>query len=294
MEKAVALGNFDGVHKAHQRLLNLTAKIADEKKLISAAFVFETHPLQVLGKQDFCYITQNRVKEQKIIEAGIEKVIFKETTKELLSLSPEEFVLKILRDELSAKVVVAGYNYTFGKGGRGDSEYLKKLCREQGIEVLILGKEELFGEAVSSSRIREYLASGDIEKANMLLGYPFSIRGEVKEGKKLGREIGFPTANVEFEPNMIIPKFGVYKSVVLADGGKYNAVTNIGTNPTVEKAVPRAECHILDFNKDIYGQEIEICLLHKIRDEIKFESIEKLKIQIKKDKNYVLNSLEEF
>ena len=293
MEKAVALGNFDGVHKAHRKILNLTAKKAKEKNLIATAFLFKDHPMAVLKKGDFRYIMQNSVKEQKIREAGIEEVIFTETTPEILALSPEDFVFKVLKERLSAKVIVAGYNYTFGKGGKGDSALLSKLCQECSIEAVILDKEELLGSAISSSRIREYIQNGDMQEANALLGGPYTIYGTVTKGKQLGRRIGFPTANIEFEPYMLIPRRGVYKSVAAIEGKNYPAITNIGINPTIENAAVRAECHILYFEKDIYGKEIEIGLIEKIRDEIKFDSIEELKKQIEKDKNYVLNSLEE-
>jgi len=290
MIRAVALGNFDGVHLAHRKRLKCTAQKAKEMNISSAAYIFETHPQIFFGKSDFSFIMQNTVKEKEIKALGISEVIFEKTTSEILGMTPEEFVYEILIKKLSAKAVFAGYNYTFGKGGKGDSTLLRKLCRERGIEVFILENETLDGEEISSSHIRECLLEGDIKRANMLLGGEFTLLGNVTSGKHLGEKIGFRTANVPFPENMLIPYNGVYKTETEVSGRVYKSVTNVGSNPTVEDIAPRAESHIIDFDGDIYGEEIKIRFLEKIRDEIKFESIDALKNQIEKDKNCVLGS----
>ncbi len=290
MERVVAIGNFDGVHRAHQKLLSLCSKEAKKRGLVSSAYIFETHPAFLLGKKKFSVIGGNTSKEREILKTGIDEVIFTETTKEILSKTPEEFVRKILKEKLGAVCVFAGYNYTFGKGGAGDSRLLKELCASYGIDTFIMEKETFDGEEISSSRIREYLLKGDMEGAARLLGREYSIEGIVQKGKKLGRVIGFKTANVHFEKGVLVPANGVYKTKTTVFGKEYKSVTNVGTNPTFENIPPRLESHIIDFDMDIYGENIKVDFYEKIRDEICFSGIDELKKQIQKDKQYVINS----
>lgn len=290
MEKVIAIGNFDGVHIAHQKLLSLCAAEAKKRNLKSAAYVFETHPAFLLGRKDFSIITSNEVKKREILKTGIDEVVFEKTTREILSKTPEQFVCEILKEKLGAVCVFAGYNYTFGKGGAGDSNLLKKICSQYGIDAVIMENETLSGEEISSSRIRDYLLKGDTRGAARLLGREHSFEGIVQKGKKLGRVIGFKTANVHFEKGILVPENGVYRTKTTVFGKEYKSVTNVGTNPTFENIPPRLESHIIDFDMDIYGENIKVDFYEKIRDEVCFSGIEELKKQIEKDKSYVINN----
>jgi len=287
MEKAVAIGNFDGVHLGHRALLSLVAEKALKNKIESVAYIFKTHPQIVLGNKEYNLIMSNSQKEEEILSLGISNVIFEETTKKILQTSPRDFVFEILKKKLGASVVVAGYNYSFGYKGAGNSEILLRFCSEAGIKCHIIDKVMCDGEEVSSSKIRSLLLAGDMEKAALLLGKPYSIKGIVEKGKQLGREIGFNTANVSFHDNALIPQNGVYESRAYVDGAEYKSITNIGKNPTVENIMPRSESHLIGFDGDLYGKEIKIEILKKIRNEIKFNSVDDLKIQIEKDINYI-------
>lgn len=287
MEKAVAIGNFDGVHLGHRRLLSLVAEKAREKGVESVAYIFDTHPQIKLGNDKIKLIMSNEQKEEEILSLGISRVIFEKTTDELLKTSPEDFVFEILKKKLSASVVGAGYNYSFGYKGAGDSEMLTRLCAEVGIESVIIDKVSEEGEEVSSSNIRQMLLQGDMEKAGHFLGKPYTVYGIVQKGKQLGRALGFNTANVSFHNNALIPCSGVYESRTYIGSRIYKSITNIGNNPTVEDIAPRSESHIIDFEGDLYGKKIKIEILKKIRDEKKFDCVDDLKIQIEKDINYI-------
>lgn len=287
MGNVIAIGNFDGVHLGHRKLLEVATEKAKEQGLKSIAYIFETHPQLFLGNDKIKLIMSNKQKKEEILSLGISEVIFEKTTAELLKTSPRDFVFEILKKKLCATMVVAGYNYSFGYKGEGNSEMLLKLCSEAGIGCSVIDKVTKDGKEVSSSRIREHLLSGEICECAALLGKPYTIYGTVEKGKQLGREIGFKTANISFHKNALIPAYGVYESRVYVDGRKYKSITNIGKNPTVEDIMPRSESHIIGFEGDLYGEEIKIEILKKIRNEIKFENIDDLKKQIEKDTNLV-------
>ena len=198
-------------------------------------------------------------------------------------MEAEDFVKEILVGEYNIKYAVCGYNYRFGKNGNGDTELLKKLGKLYGFEVTVCDCETFLGESVSSSRIRMLVSDGKIDVANSLLGRNFSLEGVVREGKHLGRKLGFPTANVFFDEHTVTPKNGVYKTLVTIGSDSYIAITNTGINPTVGTEALRTETYIPGFNKDIYGQKIKIEFLNFIREEKKFNSIEELKSQIQQD-----------
>ena len=284
MEKgcAVALGFFDGVHTAHQKIIESAVCYAKQNNLTPVALSFDKSPLEVLSGENVRYITSREDKEQIISSLGA-KAEFLPTDKELLSMEAEDFIEKILVNKYNIKYAVCGYNYRFGKNGRGDTDLLIKAGLRYGFEVFVSPCEMYEEESISSSRIRRILEDGDIALANILLGRSFFVKGIVREGKRLGRKIGFPTANVFFFDKAVHLKNGVYKTLVTIDEKQFDAITNVGINPTVCDKSFRSETYIPDFDGDLYEKEIKIEFLDFIRPERKFDSIEDLTEQIKKD-----------
>lgn len=276
-ETVVALGDFDGVHLAHKKLMRETVKTAKEEGLTSAVYVFDKNNKK--GK----IITSQEVKESLIFDEGIEIVAVQETNEAFFETSCEDFVKNIIKGKLNAKIVVAGRNYTFGKGGKGTSKLLCDLCEKEGIKALIIEDVLYENQPISSSKIRNLLAEGDIKKANNLLGYSYIIKGTVEKGKQLGRTLGFPTANVYPDENVALPKFGVYLAEVEISGEKRKAIVNVGVRPTVNGKEPSVEAYIKGIERELYGEEIKISFLKFLRGEKKFDSLEELKKQIETD-----------
>lgn len=279
---AIALGFFDGVHIAHRKIISFAVDYAKKNNLSPIALSFDASPMELLSDYKVKYLTTNEEKKNIIKSLGADTE-FLPLSKELLSMEAETFVKEILVDKYNIKYAVCGYNYRFGKNGKGDTKLLQKLGKQYGFEVRVCDCETLLGESVSSSRIRGLISNGNIESVNELLGRNFSLSGIVCEGKQLGRKLGFPTANVFFSEHTVIPKNGVYKTLVTVENDTYTAITNTGINPTVGGEELRTETYIPDFNRDIYGKEIKIEFLSFIREEKKFGSIEELKSQIKRD-----------
>jgi len=223
------------------------------------------------------------MKVRRLTEIGADAVHLEKRGMEILSLSPEAFVKKVLSEELDAEFVIAGFNYRFGKNAVGDAQLLQKLCKENGIHCEIMEKLESGDAPISSTRLRKMLTAGDIASYNALSFTPYTLSGIVQTGKKLGRELGFPTLNIDIPGELLLPRKGVYVSRTRIDGREYKSVTNIGQNPTVERAVPRAESHLLDFSGEGYGREAEITLLHFLRPEQAFPDVEALQRQIRQD-----------
>lgn len=284
MGTAIALGNFDGVHLAHAALIQRTAAYAKENALTSLVYVFEPHPKTLLcpGAEARLLMTA-KTKARRLMEAGIESVHLERRGMEILSLSPEAFVEDILHKELGATYVTAGFNYRFGKKASGDAALLTALCNARGMVCRIMEPMEIDGKSISSTRLRSLLENGEIEAYNALSFAPYTVSGTVRKGKQLGRTIGFPTINIDIPKVLLLPKKGVYISRTYFDGKWYKSVTNIGQNPTVEAAPPRAESHLLQFSGDVYGKEAEVELLAFIRPEQKFQDLATLCKQIEKD-----------
>lgn len=279
---AIALGFFDGVHIAHRKIIKSAVRYAQQNNLRPVALSFDASPLEILSPGSVRYLTTKSEKEQIIASLGASAEFLPLST-ELLSMEPEDFIQKIPVDKYNIKYAVCGYNYHFGKGGRGDIEMLRQLGKRFGFAVEVCECETLHGESVSSSRIRGLIADGNISEANELLGRNFFITGTVCEGKKLGRTLGFPTANVFLRDMTVIPKNGVYKTLITVNDKTYTAITNTGVNPTLGGEKLRTETFIPRFEGDLYGKEIKIEFIDFIRPEKKFGSIEELKIQIAKD-----------
>ena len=279
---AIALGFFDGVHLAHQKIINSAISYAKLNNLSPIALSFDRSPMELLSGEHIHYLTSKEEKAQIIDKLGA-SAEFLPTDRELLSMEAKDFIEKILVGKYNIKYAVCGYNYRFGKNGRGDTEFLIKEGKRLGFTVEVAPCEMYDDESISSSRIRNLLADGNVSLANVLLGRSFFVKGIVEEGKKLGRKLGFPTANVYVDDKMAKLKNGVYKTSATVDDEIFRAITNIGTNPTVCDKSLRAETYIPDFSGDLYGKEIKVEFLDFIRSEKKFDSIGELTEQIRKD-----------
>ncbi len=291
MTKSVcALGFFDGVHEAHSHILSQCVSYAKERGLKSIALTFEKSPLEYFGKK-IEYLTPLSQKEELMKELGIDEVVVLPVTKEFLSLSPEEFFNSILVEKLNASALFCGFNYTFGKMAKGDIHILKTLADEKGIEVFVKSKMVDYGVTVSSTEIRLALSKGEIDLANHLLTRPFEVRGIVGAGKKLGREMNFPTANL-YPDNLPNLPYGVYMTKTTVCDKEYVSVTNVGVNPTVEDKSLRIETHIVNFDGDIYNKSIKVRFYKFLRPEKKFDSIASLKEQIAKDTEITIQYFE--
>lgn len=287
---SIALGFFDGVHIAHREIIKRCVDAAREKNLRPVALTFDVSPPEFLGK-GASYITNNDEKSALINALGCETNFLK-TTKELLATEPADFVKNVLIEKYTAKYIVCGFNYRFGKNASGDVKLLREIAGKYGAEVCVCGCVTLENERVSSSRIRSLITDGNIKKANEMLGRRFSVSGVVSEGKHLGKTIGFPTANVYVSKNMIAPKFGVYHTIVSIGEKRHHAITNVGINPTVGGEKLRTETYIPDVDMNLYNERIKIEFIDFIRSERKFAGISELKRQIESDLERLMNDNE--
>lgn len=286
-----ATGFFDGVHKGHRKVLGTLCEIARREGKKSAVVTFWPHPRSVLqqGADNLRLLNSLEEKKELIRQSGVDEFFVLPFSREFSKLSSREFVAEYLRDMFAVSTLIIGYDHRMGHSSSETQEDFIKMAAEERVKVVRVS-EFIEGDlTVSSTKIRNYLASGELAKANDFLGYNYSLKGVVVSGKKLGRKIGFPTANLAlYEPLKVIPGGGVYGVKVELLGKVYKGVCNIGTRPTVNATEERTiETHILDFNEDIYGLDMRVEFFFKIRDEVKFASLEELASQIEKDKRRV-------
>lgn len=278
---AVALGYFDGIHLGHQAVLNKALSMAKERDLIPVVMLFDIHPRKLLtGKVPPMLLTEER-KRKLLGEMGFRVIDF--DFRHSMNFTPGEFEEKILIDNLGAKVVVCGYDYHYGKGGKGSPETLKEDLEKKNIEVLSLAPVYLGDETVSSTMIRRLIAEGRMKRANEMLGDYFTYDFKVQRGDRIGRSLGFPTINQHFPEDFIVPKYGVYASMVNVEDKVYSSVTNIGVRPTVNGTDMRSETCIFDFAGDLYGKYVEVSLIEFLREEKKFGSLGELKEAVDRD-----------
>jgi len=279
----LTLGNFDGLHLGHRKILRKVTTRAGELNLASIVYTFEPHPQKVLapGKGP-ALITSSKDKIALIEETGIDTLIMASFTKDFSATHPKTFVKTILVERLGAKEIWIGHDYCFGKGKQGSAEYLKELGAKLGFFVGIIPAHKKDGDIVSSSRIRALIADGRVAKANRLLGLEFSITGRVVKGRGVGKKIGFPTANLSTRAELL-PAGGVYAGYCVLNDKRLPAVINIGDAPTFKRNRTIVELHILDFKGTIYGKEIKVYFKRRIRGEHLFKDAGRLKARISKD-----------
>ena len=281
-DSVIALGNFDGVHKGHIELINRAVKNAKKLNIKSSLLLFNEHTdnLVKVGKKDI--ITTNQTKFEIIEDLGVDIIYLINFTRDFMAYTPMMFLKDFLADNLKIKGVVVGYDYTYGYKKSGDVEFLNKN-KNLFKSVDVIEQISSHGVKISSTLIRRLIEDGKIKEADELLSRPYKLIGEIIHAKGLGKKMGYPTANLKLIDNFVIPRFGVYDTDIIIKGERFRASTNIGTNPTVEHDGIKIEAHILDFNRDIYGEIVELELLDFVRPELKFASIEELFKQIAKD-----------
>ena len=289
----VTIGKFDGRHKGHQKLLREMLRMKREYGLATAVFTFSTAPVALIQDRPQTVITTNQERRNNMEKMGIDYLVEYPFSKEVAHLPPEEFVSHILLGQMNAKAIVVGTDCGFGYQRAGNAKLLRELAPKYGYILEVIDKAREDNRDISSTYIKEELDMGAIEKANELLGEPYAIHGTVVHGNHIGGAVlGFPTVNILPPPEKHLPPFGVYVSRVLIDGTYYGGITNIGKKPTVEGEYPvGVEPFVFDFDRDIYGENIEVQLLHFERPEQKFASLEDLKRQLEKDKEYGLRYL---
>jgi len=279
----LTIGVFDGVHPGHKHLLAHLTQQARKLGIASMVVTFRNHPQEVLPPQHSLPLLTSYEQRVELLKAeGVDEVIGLTFTPHLAQFSPEEF-LGLLKRYLRMRGLVVGPDFALGRNREGDVDTLTRLGKALGFSVTVVSPLEIGGEVVSSSAIREALAEGDMKRVQKLLGRPFSIRGEVVAGSGRGAKLGFPTANVNTGAALAMPPQGVYVSRAHIEGVSYPALTNIGVAPTFGGNQRTVEVHIIDYDDDLYGQEISVDLINRLRDEKKFETPEALKKQMAED-----------
>ena len=281
VKTAVALGNFDGLHKGHLAVIN-KAVMQKHNGLLPCILTFDSHPLQHLTGSAPKRIMTKNLCEKESSKLGC--ITIRLPFEEVRNMSPEEFFDEIIIKKLDAGFVSCGFNYHFGNKGIGTAETLEALCKKAGIGFSRADEVEYDGDVISSTRIRQAIENGNIESANNMLGRFFAYNTEVVHGDGIGKKvIGFPTINQSFPDYHVVPKNGVYASATEVDGIIYPSMTNIGKRPTVSGEELRSETCIIGFSGDLYGTHPEVRLISLIREEKKFPSLEALSDQLKKD-----------
>ncbi|MCI9031241.1 MAG: bifunctional riboflavin kinase/FAD synthetase [Clostridia bacterium] len=280
----LALGFFDSVHLGHRKLLEKTTAYSAAHKAFSCVFTFDNDMGAFFDKDSKQIFTFNE--RMEIFEKlGLDIVLYKSFDKIFMNKSAEEFLSELFSSRNIVKIF-CGYDYSFGRGGKGNVSLLEKFCKDKGVEVEVISKIEQDGERVSTTLIKELLFQGDLEKANKLLKEPFWTQGAVVHGRNVGHLYGIPTANIEYPKGKILPKHGVYGTIVYIDSTKYKGVTNIGTKPTFDESSISVETFIDGTINDIYGKELKIVFVKYLRDIQKFDSPAALSAQIHRDLNW--------
>lgn len=288
-ERVVALGTFDGVHRGHRALLLTARQLADELGVPLRVCTFNRHPLEIL-RPDNPPVMLSTIPEKasQLFSAGVDETELIPFDRSIADLEPEQF-LERMQSMITVRGIVAGWNYSFGRNGRGNADLLQKDGEKHGYRVIIVPPTTLEdGTVISSSLVRRSLMDGDMEKAAELLGYTYSLTGTVAQGKHQGHKLGFPTANIEPWKRKALPKFGVYTGMLETDTEMLPAVVNIGIQPTIPSGKVTVEAHILTENPELYGQKVRLSLLKMLRPEKRFNSVEELTQQIEQDRTEAL------
>lgn len=287
---ALSIGIFDGVHKGHQSIIKKLNSIAQEKNLESAILTFWPHPRTIFNpNDDLKFLNTIEEKIYLLEKKGVENLFLKEFDEEFRNLTGEEFIKQVLVKKLNVKHLIIGHDHTFGKNRSGDFSLLQKMSSEYDFEVEQVEAVDFQDKHISSTQIRNALLDGNVKEANEMLGYVYSVSGKVVHGKKIGRTIGYPTANIAADPAKLLPKKGAYIVDVFVKNKHNKGMLSIGTNPTVNGNSLSTEVYILDFNGDIYDEIISVNFRDFLHDEIKFESLEKLIERLDEDKKLTEN-----
>ncbi len=282
-DTAVAIGKFDGFHMGHQKLLHMVTE-QKAKGLAAAVFTFEPSPAAFFSKEAQQELTTIQEKRNIFEEAGVDYLIEYPFYQEIADMEPETYIRKVLVEQLHAKCIVAGEDVSFGKKGMGNYRLLEQKSAEYGYQVIVIDKVQYQGREISSTYVRDAVKQGEMELVTKLLGQPYHVGGTIVHGRHLGTGLGMPTVNILPPPEKLLPPNGVYYSYVMMNGRIYLGITNIGTKPTVSgEAVMGVETFIYDFDQDVYGQDIQVYLLHYKRPEMRFHGIEALKKQMATD-----------
>lgn len=279
---SIALGNFDGIHRGHKKLIEEAVRISREMNIKSAVFTFDVHPFKILKPEaNVKTIISNDTKIKIIENMGVDYLFLVKFDEKLADMDEKKF-LETLKKNFKCEALVCGYNYTYGKYGHGNVSTLKNHKKELDYKLSVIDKVTYRGQEISSSVIRHRIENGNMQEANLLLGYNYFIEGTVIKCKQLGRKLGFPTANIEILDNLCL-KNGVYITMTEFEGQKYPSISSIGKNPTVGDLKRMFETHIFDFEGDLYGKEITVELLKFTRGEVKFASIDELTKRVHRD-----------
>ncbi len=290
----VTAGTFDGVHIGHQKILSRIRDVADQTNGQTVLITYWPHPRLVLKPWDNTLLLLSTFPEKANLleQYGIDHLVKIPFTRDFASMSPEEYIRIILHERIKTSKMIIGYDHRFGKDRSGGLDQLKSFAPNYGFEVEEIPRQDIDEIGISSTKIRTAIQSGDIETANRYLGRSYSVAGRVVHGNKLGRSIGYPTANIDVKENYkLIPSDGVYAVKVCNKYRKFDGMLNIGQKPTIGGENKTIEVNIFDFNQDIYNSEISIEFIDHIRNEVKFESVDDLKHQLKEDEKAVRNRL---
>ena len=280
-----ALGNFDGVHLGHKKIISKVIDISISKNIPSGVLIFDPHPRNYFNRKlDDFILSDIKTRSYLLEKTKLDFLGILKFDDFMSNLSPREFVEKIIKNRVGVSHLIVGYNFKFGKNREGDVQILSKICAEFNIDLTIIEQVKNLEQTISSSKIREGIKELDFEKVKKIIGDYWKILGEVIEGDKRGREIGFPTANIMLN-NLIKPDFGVYAVKIDYNNDTYDGIANFGVRPTFDKtkSLPILEVHLFDFTDNLYGKEIVISFVDFIRKEKKFNGLESLKSQIQLD-----------
>lgn len=286
----LTLGVFDGLHRGHQAIMKTVVERAKATETVPTVITFDPHPRSVLSPNNAPPLLQTLDQRLSAFEfLGIKQTIVIRFDQEFAAIDADEFLRNTVYERLRAKEVYLGKGFTFGKNRAGNIELLRKISNEIGFVADEVNEVRLRGQRISSTKIREYLNEGKVNLARGMLGRPYGVEGQIVRGFQRGRTIGFPTANLK-PKNRVVPKYGVYATATLIDDVWRKSITNVGVRPTFENEIePSVETFIFDFDDDLYGDSLRLRFLHRIRDEKKFNGIDELKAQIKRDCDVALN-----
>jgi riboflavin kinase/FMN adenylyltransferase len=280
----LAIGVFDGVHRGHQQIIRRLTAGAHEHGVPAVVLTFHPHPARIFGRGEIRLLTLPEERADLLGSLGVDAVVTQPFDREFANTTAVDF-MKLLRQHLSVSHLVLGYDSTVGKNREGNAARLVEIGSQLGYTVEVIPALSDESGVISSTEIRKLVATGNVMEAAQLMGHPYSLHGPVAHGDKRGRTINVPTANIGYSPDKLIPANGIYACRAYLDGGEYQAAINIGVNPTFtpDKQIPNVEAHLLDFQREIYGEDVKLEFVARLRDELRFDSVEKLLEQIWRD-----------